>query len=346
MAGSDVLVMGAGPAGLAAVSALQKRGLEPAWIDRTGAVGGAYRAVYPGMDLSSPARYNALPGLPLEAEGEYIRAGDYFAYLRRLAGAVGRTPERAEVVFIRRQGEGFVVTLAGGEERSFARVVVATGMFDFPKSPSLPGLGAPGGPHVSHARSWRGAGSLRGRSLLVIGAGVSGVELAEDCARSGVPVTLSARGGRVKLVPQRFMGRDVHDFAVWVERLPLRLFRGFCASGQSVPASDLGFSRWAREGKIVVMGEVERFEGKTAIFRDGSRKSFEAVVLATGYRFETPYLPADVARAPAGQPEAKAGESVSWPGLHFIGFPCSRALDSQYLRGMAKDAEALARRLS
>lgn len=346
MAGSDVLVVGAGPAGLAAVSAMRARGLEPAWIDREGAVGGAYREVYPGMELSSPTRYNALPGLPLRTVGEYTRAGDYYDYLRRLAAAVGRAPERAELLFVRRQGACFVVTLAGGEERGFSSVVVATGMFDFPKSPSIPGLGPAGGPSVRHAHASRGAGDLRGKSLLVVGGGVSGVELAEDCAKCGVPVTVSARGGRVKLVPQRLIGRDVHDFAVWVERLPLAFFRGFCASGQTVPASDLGFSRYVREGKIVVTGEVERFEGKTAIFADGSRRAFDAVVLATGYRFETPFLPAEVERAPAGHPRARGGESVSWPGLYFIGFPCSRALDSQYLRGMAKDAEALARRLS
>lgn len=325
---------------------MRARGLDPTWIDKSGGVGGAYREVYPAMELASPARYNALPGLPLEHQGEYMRAGDYYAYLRRLAARVGEGPEKNELLFVRRQGDGFVVTLTDGAERAFKRVVVATGMYEHPRRPRITGLDAPGGPELSHAREWKGAGARRGQSLLIIGAGVSGVELAEDCARSGVPVTVSARRGKARLVWQRLLGRDVHDYAVWIERLPLVFFRGFCAEGQPVPATDLGFSRWEREGRITVAGEVHRFDGKTAVFADGTRKTFAAVVLATGYRFDTPFLPAPVERKPAGHPAARRGESLSWPGLHFVGFPCSRALDSQYLRGIAKDAEALARRLS
>ena len=346
MAGSDVLVLGAGPSGLAAVSAMRARGLDPAWIDRDGTIGGAYRAIHPETELSSPRRYSALPGLDVDAGGEYIRAGEYRGYLERLGQAVGAGPERAEVAGIRREAQGFIVALKSGEERAFKRVVVATGMFDFPKSAVLPGLGAPEGPRVSHAKTWRGPAAHRGQRLLIVGAGTSGVELAEECAKEGLPVAVSARKGKAKLVPQRAFGRDVHAIAVWVERLPIAFFRGFCDAGQVVPASDLGFSRFAREGRINVKPEVERFEGKDAVFRDGTRETFDAVVMATGYRFDTPFLPADVARASAGHPRASRGESRSWPGLHFIGFPCSRALDSQYLRGMAKDAEALARRLS
>ena len=346
MAGSDVLVLGAGPAGLAAVSALRARGLEPAWLDRAGVVGGAYRSIYPATELSSPRRYSGLPGLDVDAGGEYVRAGEYRGYLERLGRAVGPGPERAEAASLRRDAGGFVVALKTGEERAFRRVVVATGMFDFPKAGPLPGLGEPGGPDFSHAKAWRGPAAHRGKRLLIVGAGTSGVELAEECAKEDLRVAVSARAGRAKLVPQRAFGRDVHAIAVWVEKLPIALFRGFCDSGQVVPPSDLGFSRFLRDGRVLLKPEVECFEGKEAVFRDGTRATFDAVVLATGYRFETPFLPAEVERAPAGHPRARGGESVSWPGLHFIGFPCGRGLDSQYLRGMAKDAEALARRLS
>ncbi|MBI5200737.1 MAG: NAD(P)/FAD-dependent oxidoreductase [Elusimicrobia bacterium] len=346
MAGSDIVVIGAGPSGMAAVSALRARGLSPVWVDRTGEAGGAYRSIYPGTELSSPRRYTSLPGLDVDSGGEYVSAGEYRAYLDKLGRTIGEGPEKEEVAKIVRREGGFVVRFASGRDRFFRRVVVATGMFDFPKEDAPAGLGGPGGPSVSHSKHWKGPGEHRGDRLLIVGAGTSGVELAEECAKAGVPVAVSARRGDAKLVPQRAFGRDVHAIAVWVERLPLFLFRRFCDAGQVVPASDLGFSRFRSEGRVSVKPEVERFEGRTAVFRDGSREDFDAVVLATGFRFDTPFLPDSVKRAPAGHPRARGGESVDWPGLHFIGFPCSRALDSQYLRGMKKDAEALARRLA
>ncbi len=91
-------------------------------------------------------------------------------------------------------------------------------------------------------------------------------------------------------------------------------------------------------------GAVTRFDGAAAQFADGGRQEFDAVVLATGYRFAVPFLPAEVARAPAGHPLADEGESRSWPGLYFVGMPCERTLASEFLRGIREDAPVVARR--
>src|SRR5262249_19021215 len=130
------------------------------------------------------------------------------------------------------------------------------------------------------------------------------------------------------------------------DNVPAWVLGPYCDRRPTLPASDLGFARFRREGRIEVRGPVDRFEGAAACFRDGARQEFDAVVLATGCRFAMPFLPAEVARASAGHPRAEAGESVSWPGLYFIGTPCARGLSSEFLRGIAKDAPALARRIA
>ena len=69
------------------------------------------------------------------------------------------------------------------------------------------------------------------------------------------------------------------------------------------------------------------------------------MIAATGYRFEMPFLPTEVPRTPAGHPLADEGESRAWPGLFFIGVPCCRTLVSEFLRGIGKDAPAIADRI-
>jgi hypothetical protein len=70
------------------------------------------------------------------------------------------------------------------------------------------------------------------------------------------------------------------------------------------------------------------------------------IVAATGYRYETPFLPAEVVRAPGGHPLTERCESPDWPGLFFVGAPCARKLDSEFLRGIASDAEFVARQIA
>ena len=72
---------------------------------------------------------------------------------------------------------------------------------------------------------------------------------------------------------------------------------------------------------------------------DGRSEEVAAIVCATGYRHDTPFLP-DEARA------ADACESRAWPGLFVLGMPCARRLNSAFLRGIAQDAEMVARRIA
>ncbi len=346
----QILVIGAGPAGLAVSACLKRQRVPFRLVDRRGVTGGAYNHIYPGITLASPTRYTDLPGLPLRTRGEYVTALEYWAYLGRYTAHHGLTAERAEVTLVERHGRDFLIHFAAAAApTSYPAVVIATGMYDRPVRPDVPGLpadgpAAPGRPAVLHTHDWRGPEAFRGRRLLVIGGATSAVEVAEECARAGLPVVVSARSG-VRLTPQRVLGRDVHDWAyLFFERLPRWLLGSYCGRRPTLPGEDLGFSQFRRAGLIAVRGAVTRFDGAAAQFADGGRQEFDAVVLATGYRFAVPFLPAEVARAPAGHPLADEGESRSWPGLYFVGMPCERTLASEFLRGIREDAPVVARR--
>jgi putative flavoprotein involved in K+ transport len=349
-----VLVIGAGPAGLATAACLKRQRLAFDLVDRRGIAGGAYHCIYPGITLASPTRYTALPSLPLRTAGEYITASEYRDYLERYALYHDLAPAAAEVLRIERSARRFRVHFAGrAEPILYDAVVAATGMFDFPVWPEIPGLAAPGPaapdrPAVLHAQAWAGPQAFRGQRLLILGGATSAVELAEQCGRAGLRVTVSARSG-IHLAQQRFLGRDVHDWAYLLfEHLPTWALGPYCGRRPTLPGTDLGFTQLRRAGLIHVYNAVERFEGKSAIFAPETasgpaREDFDAIVLATGYRFATPYLPPSVGGAPAGHGLAKDCQSVSWPGLYFVGTPCAATLSSEFLRGIARDALRVAR---
>lgn len=322
----SVLIVGAGPAGLATAASLKRLGVRADLVDRHGVPGGAYRRIYDGVTLASPTRYTALPGLDPNAD-EYITVPQYRAYLGHYAAHHDLGIRRAAVSRVRREEGGFRVDF-DNEQRRYDAIVVATGMFDFPRRPPLAGrVELP----VQHSSEWRGPAQLPGPRVLIVGGATSAIEIAEECARAGLRPALSVRG-RLKIAPQRFLGRDLHDYIVLLLKwFPRRFARAYCEGRQSLPGTDLGFGGFLRRGAIALRPAIERVDGCSVLFADGSREEFDVLVAATGYAFERPFLdPAD-------------GNA---PGLYLVGAPCTRSLASEFLYGIRDDAERVARCLA
>ncbi|HJY77993.1 MAG TPA: NAD(P)-binding domain-containing protein, partial [Burkholderiales bacterium] len=273
----------------------------------------------PGVTLASPARYTALPGLKPQAAGEYISVPQYRDYLGNYAAHHGLSVRKASVTRVRRESGRFHAWFKAEPQRAYDAVVVATGMFDFPRR--LDG--------AMHASEWHGPAALAGPRVLIIGGATAAIEIAEECARAGLQPTLSVRS-KLKILPQRFLGRDLHDYIVIAARwLPRWVARAYCRGKQSLPGADLGFREFQRRGAIRLRGAVERIDGKSATFANGEREEFDAVVAATGYRFERAFL-----------------EQETAPGLHLVGAPCAHSLASEFLYGIRDDARRVARCLS
>jgi putative flavoprotein involved in K+ transport len=336
-----VIIVGGGPAGLAAAACLAERGVAYRLLDRTGEAGGAYRAMFAGIVLASPVAFSALPGLPLDTAGEYVTAGEYARYLARYAERHRITVTKSEVTRVERAGAGFVVH-AGGERFSTRAVVVATGMWSFPVRPDL-GLG--GSIPTIHANEFRGPAAHEGERVLVVGGGSSAVEIAEMMARAGRRVTVSARSG-IKLLPRRVLGVDLHWLGVPLQKLPVRFMRARCEKPPTLPATDLGYTSLKRSGAIAERPAIAAVRGKSVRFADGREDEFDLAILGTGFRYDTPFLPAEVERAAAGHLRAKESESVSWPGLFVIGAPCAGEVYSEFLQGVARDAPRIAARIA
>lgn len=339
------------------------RGVSVHLVDRTGHIGGAYARIPGDMRMTSPANSIGLPGLPFTPSAHNVEVDEYRGYLTSYADAYQLAPEAWQVERVTCGGwHRFAATMTHSDDgssyhSSYHSVVVATGMYDFPVRPVIPGLPGDGPataerPAVEHAAAWRGARGVRGQRVLIIGGASSGVEFAEACAIHGAEVVVSTRSGQIDALRPDIFGFDPSAYILrGLSRAPLFATRWFCERPHTAPGYDVIFRDLQARALIAVRGPVARFDGRRAIFADGqSTRALDRVILATGYRHATPFLSFAVARTGAGYPRTRAGQSTSHPGLYFVGLPCAHDLASAYLYGMARDslrvADAIAGSLS
>jgi len=345
----SVVIIGAGPAGLATAASLKRLGIEFALFDRSGEAGGAFRQMPRAMRLLSPRRFVNLPHLSYPGKENYPGIPDYELYLRQYATRLGLTPERQEISSISKTKNGFEVRFASLQTMECRFVVVATGLFGNPVWPEIPGLSPQNKlreqASVLHAHDWKAADSLRGQRVLIIGSGISGVSIAEECALAGARAVVSRRSGRTRLVSHRLLGVDILHWFRPMEFLPRSLFGNLCERGVHPPAYNNGYRMLVANGQIVEQSGVKQIDGRKITFANGQCEEVDLIVAATGYKYETPFLPAAVRRAAAGHPLANNSESTEWPGLFFVGAPCARRIDSEFLRGIASDALHVATRI-
>jgi putative flavoprotein involved in K+ transport len=179
------------------------------------------RERWDSLRLLTPNWLSRLPGLPYEGNDPdgYMTAGEVAELVARYAAGI-RAPVRTgtNVTELRRAGNGYRVTTDDGAIEARA-VVVASGAFNRPTVPAL-AEAVPAGVHQLTPFDYRNPDALPDGGVLVVGASATGVQLADELARSGRPVTLSV-GEHVRM-PRTYRGRDVlwwmEAAGVWDER--------------------------------------------------------------------------------------------------------------------------------
>lgn len=352
-AGERVLVVGAGPCGLAIARQLRHdQGIDALVVDRADAPAASWRRIYEGFRLNTCGYWSHLPGQTIPRRcGRWPRRDDlvsYFDdYVRRqeLRVAFGEN-----VIRIDPDGERWQVT-TDGETRFAAAVVVATGNYHTPAIPPWPGMdGFTGG--VLHSADYRSPLPLRGRDVLVVGSGNSAVDIVlQLSAGAGA----DAVAGRVRmsvrtpphLVPRSAAGIPVDAFSPLFDGLPVPVldhagallrrvwFRDATAAG--LPAPEQGMYTALRndrkvptlgdelvprirEGSVEVVAAVESFDAQRVVLADGRSVTPDVVIAATGYRTGLEPMVGHLGVLdPDGHPEVD-GLPGAAPGLWFAGY--------------------------
>jgi putative flavoprotein involved in K+ transport len=338
----EVVVVGAGQAGLALGYYLKQQGRRFVILDGAARVGDSWRARYDSLVLFTPARYSALPGLPFPApDDHYPTKDEVAAYLERYVAAFDLPVRSGEpVTHLESRGWGYAVTTT---KRAYtaAQVVVATGPFQRPFVPAA-AAGFSADVVQLHSAAYRNPDQLPPGDVLVVGAGNSGAQIAEELARTRA-VHLSV-GERKAGQPARVLGRPLF---FWLDRLGLMRAPAGSLVGRFLKRRDglvgMSLSGLERRG-IRFVGRFERVDGRVAVFADGARCEVAAVVWSTGYRSEYPWL-----RVPVlddrGRPVHEGGVTAA-PGLYFLGLPWQRSRGSALLGWVGADAAFVAARVA
>ena len=294
-------VVGAGYSGIAVAAALIEAGLDVDVLDSRPAVGGLWLdAVYDSVRLITTRKVTAFDDRPMP-DGELFPSGtELLAYLTQFADETGVTKRLVQhrVCAVAQDGAGWLV-----DQRSYDGVILATGLFQQPRIPVLPGvLSIPS----LHTRDYRSVDQL-GDDVLVVGLGNSGADVAHDAVKAGKQVTMAIRRAR-HVLPKRVLGLPVVEMhrPAHVPDLAVRLALDVTARALSLywrrgrlgeprhlvlsesPVVHSALLPLIASGKIQVRPTAVGVDGSQVSFADGSSATFDTVVWGTGYDWDLP----------------------------------------------------------
>ncbi|NNJ62922.1 MAG: FAD-dependent oxidoreductase [Dactylosporangium sp.] len=347
--GETVCVIGAGASGLAAVKNLREQGFAVDCYERETAVGGAWNArsgrgpAPASTHLITSRPCAQFPDFPMPDDWpDFPRHTQMLAYLERYADHFGLRehiwfgtdvvrvePAGPEPSGVRPAGEPssrWDVSISGqrgGSSRimRYAAVVVANGHAFLPNRPSYEGLAGYRGQTI-HASEYQGRSQLRGKRVLVVGAGNTGCDIAVDAGQVVTTCWHSSRRG-YWYAPKYVLGRPVDQLAIRVQtmRLPQRLRRALTQRALRLAVGDLTrFGLRAPDhhfaeshpivnsqliyqighGGVVPVPDIARFGRTDVTLADGRVIEPDLVIFATGYVPTFEFLEPDILKTGGG----------------------------------------------
>ncbi|MGZ8794425.1 MAG: flavin-containing monooxygenase [Gaiellaceae bacterium] len=337
----DIVVIGAGQAGLAIGYFLSRQGKRFVILDSADSVGAAWRVRWDSLLLFTPRRYDSLPGLAFPGDPDgYPTRDEVIAYLERYAATFELPIELDSAVRSVRAKDGrFVVEL---ENRTLEadQVVVATGPYQTPHVPEFAGRLAPE-VFQTHSTGYRNPGDVPEGTVLVVGGGNTGFQIAKELSATH-RVHLSV-GSRQLPLPQKLLGRDLFW---WLTKFGLLQKTVESRLGQRMRDRDtlIGSSPRALKGSGVNLEpRAVGVSGRTISFADGSELDVDAVIWATGYRLDHSWINLPAISGEADIPHKRGVTEM--PGFYFLGLQWQYTRGSALLGWVKDDAEYIAERI-
>jgi putative flavoprotein involved in K+ transport len=257
----DVVVIGAGQAGLATSHELMQAGVEHVVLER-GRVGETWRGRWDSFCLVTPNWTVRLPGGEYEGDDPegFMKRDQIVEYLERYAaGFEAPVREGVNVTSLERATDGGFVLRTGDDEIRARTVVLSTGAYQRPHRPPTAGT-LPEGIHQIDAGDYRDPEVLPEGQVLIIGSGQTGCQIAEELIDADREVFLSC--GRAPWAPRLIAGKDLLWWAVETgfydqpaSALPTpsaRLFANILATGR-MPRHDLNLRSLRAQG-VTLLG--------------------------------------------------------------------------------------------
>ena len=352
MTADKVCIIGAGSSGMVAAKVLQERGIAFDCFEKGSDIGGNWRygndnglsAAYQSLTINTSKKRMAYSDFPMPAD--YPDFAHHSQILTYFENYVDHFHLREAITFNTSVTEvcpagtnRWAVTLDNGETRYYRAVLVASGHHWFPRWPDFPGefKGT-----IIHAHDYRTPEPFKGKRVMVVGIGNSGVDLACEMGRHAAAAFLSTRRS-AHIIPKFALGRPLDEYTSSAfSSLPLRLqqllyyyllylVRGDQREyGVPLPPNPIlaehptvsqDLLHMVKAGLVTMKPNVARLMDRKVRFVDESEELLDAIIYATGYKITFPFLPPEVYQVQANEMNLYLNVAPpERPGLFFIGF--------------------------
>jgi dimethylaniline monooxygenase (N-oxide forming) len=321
----DTAVIGAGPGGLVAARWLLSQGFEPTIFEQSHSLGGQWTGeagisgVWPTMHTNTSRILTSFSDLEPDNDLTFPSNHDMLAYLHRYADIFALTSRIHFGTRVDRlsRGDGDWLVEHSGRTEAFERVIVASGRFQTPYVPTVPGIASFSGPAGAMATyHYREPAPYLDKRVLVAGGAISALEIASELAQLGVAVQVAQR--RQRYVLPKFAAGVPSDSRIFTrygtladETLPaaevdrqlkeIVVEAGGSPEQYGAPAPDPSlfaagvtlaqqYLPLVAEGRITVRPWLTSVDGQRVTFSDGTSDEFDGILFGTGFEIDLPFL--------------------------------------------------------
>ena len=326
---TDIVVIGAGQAGLSTAYHLKKRGLEPhrgfVVLDQSPEPGGAWQHRWPSLTLSTVNRIHDLPGMRfsqvLEPDAVEARASvavpKYFAAYEKGFDLPVYRPVKVRVVCTREDRLRIETNRIGFSARG---IINATGTWESPHIPDVPGADRFQGRQL-HTKDYHTAGEFAGKHVIVVGAGISAIQLLDEVSRVTTTTWVTRRPPAFREGPfDEEAGRAA--VAMVEDRVRRGLPPASVVSVTGIPLTPAIEAMRAR-GVLVREPMFDEIVAEGVRWADGRVLPADVILWCTGFRSSLDHLAPLMLREPGGgivMTGRLATQVARDPRIHLVGY--------------------------
>jgi putative flavoprotein involved in K+ transport len=340
----DVLVIGAGQAGLAMGYFLKQTKLKFLILDKGNEIGESWKNRYDSLTLFTPRSYSSLPGLSLIGEEKQYPTKDEISNYLSLYANTFLLPIQLNTFITRLdRADGYFLLSTNQGDYKCKNVIVATGPFHEPFIPKFSHLLSDKVLQL-HSSKYKNPSQLLEGTTLVVGGGNSGAQIAVEISDDR-EVYLSV-SQQVKFLPQDIGNKSIFW---WFDKLGVLKANVNSQVGQFIknkPDPIFGFELKSllKTGKVVLKQRVTSANKNQMFFHDGSSIEVSNVIWSTGYKSDYRWINVPSVLNEKGMPSHQRGLSPI-KGLFFLGLPWQYRRGSALIQGVGTDAEYIVEKI-
>lgn len=338
------LIIGAGPVGLAHIKALKLAGIPFEAVDAADDLGGNWHhGVYETAHIISPRGLMEYSDYPMPASyPEFPSGKQLLSYYNEYAAHFGLREhitfnKKVEFVYPAEKNI-WQVKYVDGEIKFYKGVLVCNGHHWDKRNPVFEGANSFNG-MIIHSKDYKSPDQLKGKHVIVVGAGNSACDVASEAARVGASSYMSIRSS-AWFLPKLVAGYPLSHFSKnWLPpyfqkmmlKLGLRITVGdLTRYGLPKPDHDVLTKHptigtealhYIKHGKLTPKPGIKRLLGDEVEFTDGSKVKSDLIVTATGFHLSYPFLPKELHRTDGAFAQVYGRSMLAdYKGLYLIGW--------------------------